>query len=62
LARAVVVAERLRAAGIHAGTVFVATAGEADPPYANDTVENRRRNRTVTIRVYERSPEKAGQP
>lgn len=52
LARAAVVAERLRASsGWPAQRFFLGTTGGADGPYPNDSATSRMRNRTATIRV-----------
>ncbi len=56
LARAVEVVEYLRHEGGLTNAEFTAvSAGESDPPYANDSVEGRLKNRTVTMEVAEKS-------
>lgn len=35
--------------GLPGASIMVTSAGDQDPPYANDTEENRRRNRTVVL-------------
>ncbi len=52
LGRAVAVVEHLRATSDLPARLFqVRSAGESQAPYANDTPENRLRNRTVVIRI-----------
>ena len=52
MARAVIVAEGLRLAGnLPPKSVTAVGAGEVGAPYANDSRVNRRRNRTVVIRI-----------
>jgi outer membrane protein OmpA-like peptidoglycan-associated protein len=50
LRRAIVVADRLRVAGLRAELVAVSSVGAEQPVYPNDR-ENRARNRTVVLRI-----------
>jgi outer membrane protein OmpA-like peptidoglycan-associated protein len=57
LARAAAAADVLRAqAALPAGRLTVSSPGGEQAPYPNDTPENKRRNRTVTMRVFVGAP------
>ncbi len=52
MARAEAVKDLLTEIGnLPAGRIHTASAGQSSPPYPNDTMENRARNRTVTISI-----------
>ncbi len=52
MARANAVGQLLqRRHGIPEASLFTTSAGDSDPPYANDTEESRRRNRTVIFKL-----------
>ncbi|THV43415.1 OmpA family protein [Glycomyces buryatensis] len=52
LARALAAAESLAAAGeLQLPEIHIATSGDDDPPYPNNTEADRRRNQTVTLTV-----------
>lgn len=57
--RAVTVIEYLRSTHGLPGDIFVATSsGDNQPPYSNDSRENRLRNQTVTLRILRKSGSK----
>jgi flagellar motor protein MotB len=56
MARAMAVVDHLRATtGLPASLFSVGAAGESQAPYPNDTPDNRRRNRTVVLRISAKS-------
>lgn len=57
LARATVVMHRLVASSpLPAASFLIGTAGDASGPYPNDTLDNRLRNRTVTLQFRQGTP------